>query len=177
MPDNRPFGRIIRTLDSVSLLVGNIAAVLTLVLALVTGLVVIMRYGFGTGSIALQESANYLHASAFMLGAAYTLKVGGHVRVDIFYRGFSARTRAWIDCVGAIVLLAPLCIFIAWVSWDFVARAWEIHEVSPDPGGLPFVYLLKSLLPVLALSLLCQGLAEVLRNLAILMAGEDTMNA
>ena len=61
-----------------------------------------------------------------------------------------------------------MCVFIAWVSWDYVLRAWFIREASPDPGGLPAVYLLKTLIPLLAGTLIVQGIAEILRNLAIL---------
>ena len=139
-----------------------------LAMAVAVGLVVVLRYVLDIGSIALQETVTYLHAGIFMLGTALTLQRGAHVRVDIFYRRFSRRTQAWVDSVGAIVFLLPMCVFIAWVSWDYVLRAWFIREASPDPGGLPAVYLLKTLIPLLAGTLIVQGIAEILRNLAIL---------
>lgn len=160
---------LVNKLDHLSLATGKLAAYLCLLMAAITGLVVILRYGFNIGSGALQESISYLHAAVFMLGAAFTLQRGAHVRVDIFYRRCSRRRRAWIDSVGAIVLLMPLCVFIAWVSWDYVAQSWAIRESSADPGGLPAVFVLKSLVPVMAVTLLLQGFAEVLRNVAILM--------
>lgn len=160
---------LVNKLDRLSLATGKLAAYLCLLMAAITGLVVILRYGFNIGSGALQESISYLHAAVFMLGAAFTLQRGAHVRVDIFYRRCSRRRRAWIDSVGAIVLLMPLCVFIAWVSWDYVAQSWAIRESSADPGGLPAVFVLKSLIPVMAVTLLLQGFAEVLRNVAILM--------
>ena len=101
-------------------------------------------------------------------GAAYTLKTEGHVRVDIFYQRFSTRTRAWVNSLGGIVFLLPLCLFILGVSWNYVAESWAIRETSPEPGGIPAVFLLKTLLPVMALNLLLQGTAETLRNALIL---------
>nr|WP_221301594.1 TRAP transporter small permease subunit [Zhongshania antarctica] len=142
-----------------------------------TATVVVMRYGFGQGLTALQESVNYLHGTVFMLGAAYTLKHGGHVRVDIFYHRYSARTKAWVDSIGCIVFLLPLCGFILISSWDFAANAWAIRETSVEPGGLPFVYLLKSLLPLMAINLALQGLAELLRNALVLINQEAPSHA
>ncbi len=157
-----------RRLDRITGACGRLAAWLCLLMALATGLVVVLRYGFNVGSQALQESVNYLHAAVFMLGAAYTLQRDAHVRVDIFYRRWSPRTRAWIDCIGSIVLLAPMCVFIFWISLTYVCNSWAIRESSADPGGLGAVFLLKSLIPILAVTLLLQGLAEILRRLALL---------
>ncbi len=166
----RGFAPAARSLDRIARATGSVAAWLCLAMAGVTGAVVIMRYGFDTGSVALQEAITYLHASVFMLGAALTLQRGGHVRVDIFYRRYSRRTRAWIDSVGTIVFLLPLCVFIGWVSWHYVLQSWSIGETSGDPSGLPAVYLLKSLIPIMAATLIIQGTAEILRNLAVLTA-------
>ncbi len=130
--------------------------------------VVLLRYGFERGSTALQELVTYLHATVFMLGAAYTLKHGGHVRVDIFYRNFSRRRQAWIDAIGTLVFLLPLCGYVLVSSWEFVAAAWQIREASGEPGGIPAVFLLKTLIPLLAVNLALQGIAELLRNLLIL---------
>ena len=151
---------------------GRLLAWLIPLMMLGTAAVVIMRYGFGQGMTALQESVTYLHGTVFMLGAAYTLKHGGHVRVDIFYHRFSVRTKAWIDSIGSIVFLLPLCGLILITSWDFTANAWSIREASVEPGGLPFVYLLKSLLPLMAINLALLGVAELLRNAMILTGAE-----
>jgi TRAP-type mannitol/chloroaromatic compound transport system permease small subunit len=148
---------------------GRLLGWLTLGMALLTALIVLLRYGFNIGSITLQEAVIYMHGSMFMLGAAYTLKTGGHVRVDIFYQNFSSRTRAWINSLGSIVFLLPLCIFILAISTNYVLESWAIREISPEPGGIPAVFLLKSLLPLMALNLLLQGTAETLRNALILM--------
>ena len=151
---------------------GRLLAWLIPLMMLGTAAVVIMRYGFGQGMTALQESVTYLHGTVFMLGAAYTLKHGGHVRVDIFYHRFSPRSKAWVDSIGSIVFLLPLCGLILITSWEFTANAWVIREASVEPGGLPFVYLLKSLLPLMAINLALQGVAELLRNAMILIEAE-----
>ncbi|MBQ0796457.1 TRAP transporter small permease subunit [Zhongshania sp.] len=164
-------------IDSLTERLGRLLAWLIPLMMLGTTSVVVMRYGFGQGMTALQESVSYLHGIVFMLGAAYTLKHGGHVRVDIFYRRFSPRTKAWVDSIGSIVFLLPLCGLILITSWDFTLNAWAIHETSVEPGGLPFVYLLKTLLPLMAINLAMQGFAELLRNAMVLMGSEANVHA
>jgi len=151
---------------------GRILAWLCLAMAALTALIVLLRYGFNIGSIAAQEAVIYMHGALFMLGAAYTLKEGGHVRVDIFYQRFSTRTQAWINGLGGIIFLLPLCAYILGISWSYVTESWAIRESSPEAGGIPAVFLLKSLVPLMAISLFCQGLAEVLRNALFLVEGE-----
>jgi TRAP-type mannitol/chloroaromatic compound transport system permease small subunit len=150
---------------------GRLLAWLALGMAALTTLIVVLRYGFSIGSISIQESVIYMHGSLFLLGAAYALKVGAHVRVDIFYRNFSTRTRAWVDSLGGIVFLIPLCAFILISSWNFVSESWAMRETSAEPGGIPAVFLLKSLVPMMAITLALQGVAEVFRNALILIEG------
>ncbi|ACE83899.1 TRAP transporter small permease subunit [Cellvibrio japonicus] len=159
----------IRWLDAITDITGSTTAWLTLAMVLISSLVVILRHGFNIGSIALQDSVTYMHGMVFMMGAAYTLKQGGHVRVDILYNRFSPRSRAWVDALGSLVFTLPVVVFIGWGSWDYVMRAWEIRESSNDSGGLGGVYLFKTLLPLMALSLGLQAFAELLRNLWYLM--------
>lgn len=161
--------RLSLILDAVAEWTGRAAAWLALALVLVTFTVVVLRYGFDIGSIALQESILYLNAGLFMLGAAYTLKHDAHVRVDIFYRGFSARAKAWVDLCGALLLLLPVFAFLLWISADYVAGAWALHEGSREAGGLPYVYLLKTLIPVSAVLLMLQGLSQALASLVVLL--------
>ena len=149
---------------------GRLLAWLVLAMALLTTVVVLLRYGFNTGSIMAQEAVTYMHGCLFMLGAAYALKSGAHVRVDIFYRNFSERGRAWVNSLGGIVFLMPLCAFIGVSSWSYVTESWAILETSPEPGGIPAVFLLKSLLPLMAVNLFLQGLAETLRSALVLVA-------
>jgi TRAP-type mannitol/chloroaromatic compound transport system permease small subunit len=160
-------------LDRIADLVGSAAAWLALALVLVTFAVVMLRYLFQLGWIAMQESILYLHASLFLLGAAYTLNKDGHVRVDILYRGFSARRKAVVDLLGALFLLLPVCGFLLWASWDYVATAWSIHEGSPEAGGLPYVYILKTLIPVAVILLIVQGISQALSSLSVIAADKS----
>ena len=159
-----PLLRLADALDLVNAWVGRIVGWLALAMVLMTFLVVVLRYGFDAGSVALQESVTYMHALLFMLGAAYTLQQDGHVRVDIFYQGFSRRGRAWVDVLGTLLLLIPVSLFILLSSWDYVATSWAIQEGSREAGGLPYVYWLKSLLVAMPLLMLLQGLVILLRN-------------
>ncbi len=168
-----PNSLIYRLIDQLSELTGRMLAWLSLLMMVVLCMVVVLRYGFEVGSIALQEAVTYLHASIFMLGAAYTLKHDGHVRVDIFYRNFSPRGKAWINSLGGIIFLLPLCAYIFFISWDFVLQSWAIREVSTEPGGIPAVFLLKTLIPIMAINLGLQALAEILRSAMVLMDTAD----
>ena len=163
-------------LDRFAEATGRCIAWLTLGMVLVTFTVVILRYLFQTGSIALQESVTYLHASVFMLGAAYTLKHDGHVRVDILYQKFTPRTRAWVDLLGTLLLLFPVCLFILFASLEYVANSWSIQEGSREAGGLDGVFLLKTAIPVMAVLLLLQGCSIVLHKL-LLLAGQPLPDA
>lgn len=157
--------RCILLINALNEWIGKSIAWLTLVMVLTTFTIVILRYVFDTGWIALQESVTYLHALVFMLGAAYTLKHNGHVRVDIIYQHCSAKTRAWIDCLGTLLLLMPVSGFIIWSSWEYVSVSWNILESSPNSGGLPGLFLLKSCIIAMAILLISQGLAMFLQNL------------
>ncbi len=157
----------IRFIDCINEWIGKTVAWLTLAMVLLTFTIVILRYAFDIGWIALQESVAYMHALVFMLGAAYTFKHNEHVRVDIFYQRFSYKTRAWIDCFGTLLLLFPVCGFIIWSSWEYVTDSWEIMESSPNSGGLPGVFLLKTSIIVMAVLLVFQGLSVFLQNLLL----------
>ncbi len=154
-----------RGIDCFTEWTGRLIAWLTLAMMVLTCTVVVMRYFLETGSIALQESVTYLHSLLFLLGAAYTLKRGGHVRVDILYQRFTPRIQALVDAVGTLLFLIPVCLLILVFCWEYVANSWAIHEVSKEARGLPLVYLLKSLLLIMPLTLLLQGLAEFIKNL------------
>lgn len=163
---------IVNVIDRFTNTMGRILAWLALVMAVLTALVVVMRYGFNFNSIFLQELITYAHGCLFMLGAAFALKSGAHVRVDIFYRDLSERGKAWVNALGGIVFLIPICLFILFSSWNFVTESWAIGEISSEPGGIPAVYLLKSLIPVMAVNLLLQGIAETLRSTLVLVEAQ-----
>lgn len=164
---------IVSLIDCLSGYLGRIAAIFAPVMVGVTCYVVFTRYVLNSGSVAVQELVTYANAILFTVGAGYTLKHGGHVRVDIFHSGARPRTKALVDLFGTLFLLLPTCVFILWVCWKYVASSWAIHEASPDTGGLPYIYLLKTLMLVLAGTLLLQGLAEALRNLLRLTSGQQ----
>jgi TRAP-type mannitol/chloroaromatic compound transport system permease small subunit len=136
---------------------GRSVAWLTLLLTLLAFGVVLLRYGLNLGWIWLQESVTYLHALVFMVAAAWAFQTDDHVRVDIFYRDRSERYRNWVDLVGTVILLVPFSLFLLFIAWDYVAASWATREGSREAGGLPLVWLLKSLILVLPLLLLLQS--------------------
>jgi len=163
-------GRIADAIDRVTAAIGRAAAGCCLFIVLAEFAVVVMRYALGLGSIRMQESVLYAHAAVFMLAAAWTLQIDGHVRVDIFYAQAKPRTRAIVNLLGAIIFLAPFAAVLAMLSVPYVARSWTILERSRETSGLPFVYLLKTLIPLFALLLGLQGVAQAFR--AVLMLSE-----
>jgi TRAP-type mannitol/chloroaromatic compound transport system permease small subunit len=160
--------RIADGIDCATAAIGRAAAWCCLYIVLAEFAVVVLRYAFGVGSIRLQESVLYAHAALFMLAAAWTLQSGGHVRVDIFYTQAKPRTKALIDFVGAVVFLLPVTIAIGALSLPYVARSWAIFEGSREASGLPFIYLLKTLIPLFALLLGLQGVAQAIRAWLVL---------
>jgi TRAP-type mannitol/chloroaromatic compound transport system permease small subunit len=134
-------------------------------MVIITCVVVTARYLFNVGSIGLQESVMYMHGAVFMLGIAFTLKEQGHVRVDVLYVKFPPRVKVFIDIVGHLLFLVPFSIFILWTSLDYVSFSWSLKESSGQPGGLPGVYLIKGLIPAMAVLLLLQGISEILKDL------------
>lgn len=157
-------------LDRISELVGKSAAYFSVFMVLVTCYVVISRYVFNTGSIAIQESVLYINAIVVFGTVGYTLKHNGHVRVDVIYGPSSVRYKAWVNLLGSIFLLMPVSFFILIYCWDYVMSSWAILEDSPEANGLPFVYLLKTTILIMCFFLILQGLAEILRNFCVLFA-------
>jgi len=157
-------------LDQISIISGKAAAWLTLFMVLVTFVIVVMRYVFDAGLIWLQESVIWMHAVVFMIGAAYTLQQEDHVRVDVFYRTMSDTRRAWVDLIGVIIFLWPLCLFLGWKSIDFITASWRMHEASRESGGLPYplIPLLKTVLLLMPITVALQGTALLLRSVKTL---------
>ncbi|REL30618.1 TRAP transporter small permease subunit [Thalassotalea euphylliae] len=160
-------------IDRITVGLGAVIRWLTLLMVVLTFAIVVLRYGFNIGWIAMQESVLYLHGLVFMLGAAYTLKADGHVRVDIFYQGYTAKQKALVNLMGTLILLLPVVIFVFIVSFDYVLTSWRIAEKSSEAGGLPFVYLSKTYLWLFAIALGLQGLAEIIRNINTLVSKES----
>lgn len=162
--------RLKSILERISELTGSAMAWLTVLMVLGTFVIVVLRYVFDLGWIAMQESIVWMHAAVFMLGASYTLKHNEHVRVDIFYRRSSAQRRAWVNIAGTMVFLLPLAAFVAVTSWDYVSTSWAIREASREAGGLPFPFvpIMKSLIPATALLLMLQGIADLIGAVLVL---------
>jgi TRAP-type mannitol/chloroaromatic compound transport system permease small subunit len=148
--------------------IGHVAAWLVLVVVLLQFALVVARYLFGLGSIWLSETVIYAHAAVFMLTAAWTLCAEGHVRVDIFYSEASTRTKAFINLAGAVLLLLPFMLVLLWLSVPYAARSWVILERSQEASGLPLVFVLKTLIPVFAILMALQGVAQAIRAGAVL---------
>lgn len=149
---------------------GRTVSWLALAMVLLICYDVAMRYLFQQGSVALQELEWHLFALMFLLGGAYTLKHDGHVRVDILYQSrlVSDRGRAWINIIGTLLFLFPFCLLVLFTSWPFVENAFVYREGSPDPGGLPYRFLLKGAILLAFIMLMLQGLAELLKQVEIL---------
>ena len=167
--------RLTHAIDYFTDLIGRTVSWLTIAMVITMLTVVVTRYFLQIGSIALQESVTYLHAAVFLLGIGYTLQHGGHVRVDIFYRNFSVKRKAVVDLVGGILFLLPVSGLIFYASWDYVMASWAIGETSAENNGLPFVYVLKTLMLLMPATLLLQGIAEILKN-AIRLNGQANLN-
>ena len=151
--------------------IGNAASWLVPVVVLLTFAIVVMRYSMNMGWIWLQELTVYFHAAAFLLGVAWTLAQDGHVRVDIFYREAGVTKKAWVNLVGTLIFLLPLCVFIIWTSLDYVLASWQTLEGSRESGGLPGVFILKTLIPVFGLLLLMQSVVNLRRYYQVLAGG------
>lgn len=148
--------------------VGKVLSLAVLAMVLIVFLIVVLRYGFSLGWVALQESYVWLHGLVFMLGAGFTLQRDGHVRVDIFYRGHSRKFRAWVNLAGTLLFLMPLVITIAWVSVPYAADSWARLEASREAGGLPGLFALKSAILVFCVLFGLQGLSLMARSVATL---------
>jgi TRAP-type mannitol/chloroaromatic compound transport system permease small subunit len=163
-----PFKRIADGIDRTNATIARAARWCALFMVLAEFASVVMRYAFGIGSIALQEAVLYAQSALVLLGAAWTLQIGGHVRIDVFYAEAPPRRRALIDLCGALVFLLPFAIALAVLSIPYAARSWRILEHSREASGLPFVYLLKSLIPLFAVLIGLQGVSQALRAALVL---------
>ena len=156
-------------------MIGRGTAWLTLAMVLITFAVVILRYIYAVGWVWMQESYVWLHGIMFMMAAGYTLLHDGHVRVDIIYRTASNRYKAVIDILGSLLLLLPLVVVVFVVSLDYVTASWIKLEESREAGGLPGLFLLKSVIPAFCVLLGLQGLALAGRSVLILAGNKDFM--
>ena len=145
--------------DTLNEWVGRGVAWVALGLVVVVFVDVVMRYLFNISFVFTQELEWYLFAFIFLIGAGYTLLHDGHVRVDIIYQRLEFKGRVWINFVGVLLFLIPGCLMVITTSWKFTHTAWMIGEGSPDPGGIPYRFLIKGCIPVGFSLLLLQGLS------------------
>jgi len=146
-------------MSAVNTVIGRLAAWLVLFMTLTQFAVVMLRYVFSYGSIQMQESIWYMHGLIFMLGAGYTLAREGHVRLDLFYRSMSKRTKACINLTGALLCILPFCIVNFDFAWAWVLSSWAVREGSAEATGLQYIYLIKSVVLIFSVLVAMEGLA------------------
>ena len=168
--------KFVRLIDGLSDKIGYLVGWLTTLMVLTVFYDTVMRYAFHEGNVALQELEWHLFAIVFLIGAAYTLKEGGHVRVDIIFVNLSEKTKAWIDFIGIFVFLIPFSIAVILSTKGFIMSSWAVREISPDPGGLPARYLLKAMIPLGFSLLIVQGFSEAAKRFMVILGHtpEDT---
>lgn len=160
--------RLEQTIDRFSDLLGKIAAALFILMLFNVFYDVVSRYLFNAVSIGMQEMEWHLFAAMFMLGIPFTLKAGGHVRVDVIYEGLALRKKAWIDLVCTLLLLMPFCLLVAWYGVDFARESFQLGEGSGDPGGLPYRWIIKSVIPFAMFFNFISGIGLALHSINIL---------
>lgn len=159
--------QVVRLIERINELLGKSVALLVLFMAVLTLLIVVLRYVFDIGSIALQESVLYMHATLIMLGLSYALQTDSHVRVDIIYTRLRPNVKRLINIGGHAIFLIPFAVLLIVYSWDYVLASWRVQESSPEVGGIPGIYLLKTLIPLSAALLIAQSLCEIARLLLV----------
>jgi len=160
--------KLARLIDGFSEGTGRLTAWLAIIIVVLQFTLVLLRYVFGISDRASEEALLYLHGTLFLMAAAYTLKHQGHVRVDLFYRDAPPRTRAWINLLGTLLFLLPICGLIWWAAWPFVASSWAVREGSIEASGLPFRYLYKSMILVFVAMMAVQGIAQAIKSWLVL---------
>ena len=160
--------RFVFFVDGLSDKIGRFVGWLTTLMVLVVFYDTVMRYAFNKGNVAPQELEWHLFAIVFLIGAAYTLKEGGHVRVDIIFVNLSEKAKAWIDFLGVFIFLIPFCVAVIVSTQGFILNSWAVKEISPDPGGLPARYLLKAMIPLGFFLLIVQGFSEAAKKIMVI---------
>jgi TRAP-type mannitol/chloroaromatic compound transport system permease small subunit len=170
----RALAMAVRVISGINWLVGNVFAWLSLGIVVVCFTVVVQRYAFSTGNLWMQDLYIWLNGAMFTAVAGYALMRDEHVRVDIFYRPASVRTKAIIDLIGVFIFLLPFCFVVALYGWTFVSRSWRLYEASRNIGGMPGLFILKSFIIAFAVLVALQGLAMAARSVLVL-AGRESL--
>lgn len=157
-------------IDELNQAVGKATSWLTVILVGIIIFDVFMRYAFAITSAASFELEWHLFAAIFLLAAGWTFQQDRHVRVDVFYNRFSPKTKAWVNGLGSLVLLMPLCYIGVTEGAQFAYNAYVLGETSPDPGGLPARFVIKSAIPLGFLLLGLQGVGEILKSFCTILS-------
>jgi len=156
---------ISKKLDAFIERIGETSSWLIFILVLMVAGDVLFRYFFHISSIAEQEMQWHILAAIAMFGSAYTFQQGEHVRVDLFYNRYNEKVKQWMDLLIPLFIIIPFSLFIIYLSSDYVMQSYTTGEVSPDPGGLPYRYLVKALIPLGFILICIQSLAVLLRSI------------
>ncbi len=156
-----------RAIDWFNERVGKAMMWLVLAAVLVSSINAIVRYGFNISSNAWLELQWYLFGAVFLLGAAYTLKQNEHIRIDIVSSHLSQNARNWIEIIGHVLFLAPLCLLMLWLGVPFFLRSFASGEISSSAGGL-IVWPAKLLVPLGFALLLAQAISELIKRIAFM---------
>ena len=143
----------------------RLAAFLVIVLSFLVVYDSVNRYFFGGGSVALQELEWHIFDIIFLLGLSYTLKSDKHVRVDIFYSNYSEKTKAIVNIISSLFFILPFTILILYVSYDYIALSYTQNEISPDPGGLAYRWVIKSMMVIGFVLLGVQSISDIFKNI------------
>ena len=161
--------RIVGVVDSINRTVGRGVAWVSFLMVAVVTVDVVMRYLFRISFVFVQELEWHLFGVLFLVGAGYTLLHDDHVRVDVFYQRFSPKAQAWINLLGTLFFLLPGCYLVVVTSWQFLMNSWAVREASPDPGGIPARYILKSAIPLGFSLIALQGVSLGLKSLLVIL--------
>jgi len=167
--------RIVTAICALNGFLGYVFSWFTLGIVLVCFLVVVLRYAFATSFVWMQDLYVWMNGAMFTGIAGYVLMRNGHVRVDIFYRPWSVRRKAWLDLIGFFVFLAPFAVTVLVWSWTYVQRSWRFTESSMNVGGMPGLFVVKSFILLFAVVILLQGFAMVLRSILVLNGREELL--
>jgi len=147
--------------------VGVGLAVLLVLMVLNVSFDVMMRYVFQASSVGMQEMEWHLFSLVILFGVGFGLRHEGHVRVDFIYDRMPAKRKALINIFGTIFMLVPLALLIFFGSFEYVQDAYITNEISEDPGGLPFRWVIKIMIPLSMAFLLLSAVGYVLKNIML----------
>ncbi|MFT5700179.1 MAG: TRAP-type mannitol/chloroaromatic compound transport system permease small subunit [Desulforhopalus sp.] len=146
-------------------ILGKILSIVLMLMALNVFFDVIMRYFFRNSSVGMQEMEWHLFSIVILFGISVALLDEGHVRVDFLYDRYPEKKKAAINIIGTIFFLLPLALLIFFGSFDFVKDAYDINEISEDPGGLPFRWVIKGMIPLAFLLLIYSSIGYTIKNI------------